>query len=165
MKNDMKHSDFSHKHFRVKYKTRLNLVWGKKTPATQKKEALAYPEGFPATLYLTDRRAFVTGVFMEKRGLFRKKQVNTIYFEAGLQFVEKYKLDIYKKVKSGYILFKSHGDIKNGVIHFIRLTGEMIQAIKKVIDALPSLKKMRQDTGIVILGQNPIEILKKRLKE
>ena len=153
--------DFSHTKIRAKYKTRLNIMWGKPVGST-KKEALAYPEGFPATLYMTDRRVFVTGVFMEKRGLFRKKSLNTLYFEAGLQFVDKIKLDIYKKVKSGYISFKSHGDIENGVIHFLRLTPEMIRIIKKILGNVENLKRMREDTGIVVIGDDPYALLKKR---
>ena len=98
--------EFSHTKLRVKYKTRLNLVWGKPLK-NSKKEALAYSVGFPATLYMTDRRIFVIGTFMEKRGLFRKKIMNTVYYEAGLQYVKTSKLEIYKKVKSGYISFKS----------------------------------------------------------
>ncbi len=157
-----KGKEFTHKKFRVKFKTRLNLVWGGPLPSS-KKEALAYPEGFPAVLYLTDRRVFVTGIYLEKRGLFRKKEMNTVYFEAGLQFLKKYKLEIYKKVKSGYISFHPHGNIKEGVIHFLRLTDDMIRAIKKVMDNVPDLKRMRDDTGIVVLGGNPVAILKKRL--
>lgn len=157
-------TDFSHVKLRVKYKTRINLVWGKSI-ATSKKEALAYPEGFPATFYMTDRRVFVTGTFMEKQGLFRKKTFNTVYYEAGLQYVKKTKLEIYKKVKSGYISFQSHGDIKDGVIHFLRLTPDMIRAINKVLDNVKNLKKLREDTGYVVIGDNPIAILKKRLKK
>lgn len=155
-------SEFSHVKLRAKYKTRVNLVWGKPV-ATSKKEALAYPEGFPATIYMTDRRIFVTGTFMEKRGLFRKKTLNTIYFEAGLQYVKKTKLEIYKKVKSGYISFHSHGDIKDGVVHFLRLTPDMIRVINKVLENVENLKKIREDTGIVILGDNPVKLLKRRL--
>ena len=155
-------TEISHIKLRAKYKTRVNLVWGKPV-STSNKEALAFPEGFPATVYLTDRRIFVIGVFMEKRGLFRKKIMNSVYFEAGLQYLKKSKLEIYKKVKSGYISFNSHGDIKDGVIHFLRLTSEMIEAIKRVLDNVPNLKKVREDTGKVILGENPTQILKKRL--
>jgi hypothetical protein len=155
-------SNFSHVKVRVKYKTRVNLVWGKPV-ATSKKEALAYPEGFPATFYMTDRRVFVTGTFMEKRGLLRKKTLNTIYFEAGLQYVKETKLEIYKKVKSGYISFHSHGDIKDGVVHFLRLTHDMIRAINKVLDNVKNLRKLREDTGIVVVGDNPTKILEKRL--
>lgn len=154
--------DFSHIKIRVKYKTRLNLVWGKPLKNT-KKEALAYPIGFPGTIYITDRRVFVIGTFMEKQGLFRKKTINTVYFEAGLQYVKNSKLDIYKKVKSGYISFNSHGDIKDGVVHFLKLTPDMIRAINKVLDNVKNLKKHREDTGHVVIGDNPLAILKKRL--
>lgn len=156
--------EFTHTKIRAKYKTRLNIVWGNPI-GTMKKEALAYPEGFPATLYMTDRRAFVTGTFMEKRGLFRKKSLNTVYFEVGLQYVEKINLDIYKKVKSGYISFKSHGDIKEGIIHFLRLTPEMIRVIKKILENVKNMKRLREDTGIVVIGDNPLALLKKRLQQ
>ena len=155
-------SDFSHVKLRVKFKTRLNIVWGKPVK-TSKKEALAYPQGFPATFYMTDRRVFVIGTFMEKQGLLRKKSFNTVYFEAGLQYLKKKELNIYKKVKSGYISFNSHGDIKDGVIHFLRLTPDMIRAINKVLDNLKNLKKVREETGNVVVGDNPIKLLKKRL--
>ncbi|MHA1111116.1 MAG: hypothetical protein ACTSRE_08435 [Promethearchaeota archaeon] len=112
---------------------------------------------------MTDRRVFVIGTFMEKQGLFRKKTMNTVYFEAGLQYVKKSRLEIYKKVKSGYISFKSHGDIKDGVVHFLKLTPEMIRAINKVLDNVKNLKKLREDTGHVVIGDNPLAILKKRL--
>jgi len=138
------------------------LVWGKPLKNT-KKEALAYTVGFPGTIYMTDRRVFVIGTFMEKQGLFRKKTMNTVYFEAGLQYVKKSRLEIYKKVKSGYISFKSHGDIKDGVVHFLKLTPEMIRAINKVLDNVKNLKKLREDTGHVVIGDNPLAILKKRL--
>ena len=160
MKYDDK--DFSHTKLRLKYKTRVNLVWGQPIP-TSNKEALAYTQGFPATVYMTDRRIFVIGVFMEKRGLFRKKALNSIFYEAGLQYVKKTELEIYKKVKSGYISFASHGHIKDGVVHFLRLSPDMIRAIKKVLDNTKNLKKLREDTGYVVIGDNPIAILKKRL--
>jgi len=124
---------------------------------------LAYTVGFPGTIYMTDRRVFVIGTFMEKQGLFRKKTMNTVYFEAGLQYMKKSKLEIYKKIKSGYISFKSHGDIIDGVIHFLKLTPEMIRAINKVLDNVKNLKKLREDTGHVVIGDNPLAILKKRL--
>ncbi len=75
MKYDNK--DFSHTKFRIKFKTRLNLVWGKPLE-NSKKEALAYTQGFPATIYMTDRRVFVTGTFMERKGLFRKKTMSEL---------------------------------------------------------------------------------------
>ena len=112
---------------------------------------------------MTDRRVFVIGVFMEKKGLFRKKIMNSIYYEAGLQYVKKTELEIYKKVKSGYISLNSHGQIKDGVIHFLRLSPDMIRAIKKVLDGVKDLKKLREDTGYVVIGDNPMAILKKRL--
>ncbi|TFG19230.1 MAG: hypothetical protein EU530_06845 [Promethearchaeota archaeon] len=154
--------EFSHVKLRVKYKTRLNLVWGKPLINT-KKEALAYPTGFPATFYMTDRRVFVIGTFLEKQGLFRKKTMNTVYFEAGLQYVKKSKLEIYKQVKSGYISFESHGDIKDGVVHFLKLTPDMIRSINKVLENVINLKKTREDTGYVVIGDNPMTILRKRL--
>ncbi|MBN2156357.1 MAG: hypothetical protein JW776_09950 [Candidatus Lokiarchaeota archaeon] len=157
-------TNVSHKKFKAKFRTRVNLVWGKVIP-TSKREALAYPQGFPATLYLTDRRIFVTGTFIEKKGLLQKKSMNTVYFEAGLQYVDKYKLDIYKKVKSGYISFNSHGDVHEGVIHFLRLTREMIRTLQEAIENVKDIKKLRENTGIVILGQDPIEILKERLRK
>ncbi len=158
----MKYDDFTHVKIRVKFKTRVNLVWGQPLRSS-KKEALAYPEGFPASVYLTDRRIFITGTFMEKQGLFRKKKLNTVYFEAGLQYLNKKKLEIYKKVKSGYISFNSHGDIKEGIVHFLRLTPEMIRGINKVLDNVKNLKNIREDTGYVVVGDNPSDILKKRL--
>jgi len=154
--------DFSHSKIQLKLRTRLNLVWGKSV-ATSNKEALAFPEGFPATLYMTNRRVFVIGTFMEKRGLLRKKKMNTVYYEAGLQYVDKINLEIYKRVKSGYISFKSHGNIKDGVIHFLRLTPDMIRSMKDVLDTAQNIKKLREDTGVVILGEDPFDILKRRL--
>ena len=156
--------DFSHSKIQLKLRTRINLVWGKSVP-TSNKEALAFPEGFPAALYMTNRRVFITGTFMEKRGLLRKKKLNTVYFEAGLQYIDKINLEIFKKVKSGYISFKPHGDIKNGIIHFLRLTPDMIRSMKSVLDAAQNIKKLREDTGIVILGENPLDILKMRLSK
>jgi hypothetical protein len=154
--------EFTHIKIRAKYKTRLNIVWGKPI-GPKKKEALAYPEGFPATIYMTDRRVFVIGTFMEKRGLLRKKSLNTLYFEAGLQYVDKVKLEIYKKVKSGYISFKKHGDLENGIIHFLRLTPDMIRVFKEIIKNAENIKRVREDTGLVVIGDNPIAILKNRL--
>ncbi|MHA1819030.1 MAG: hypothetical protein ACTSU2_15700 [Promethearchaeota archaeon] len=155
-------TDFKHVKLRVKFKTYLNLVWG--TPiGPKKKEAIAYARGFPGTFYMTDRRAFVTGIFVEKMG-WRKKSVNNyVYFEAGLQYIDKYELDILKKIRSGYISFKPHGMLKKGIIHFIRLDPDISLAIKEVIANIPNLKRLRKDTGIVKLGENPISILKKRL--
>ena len=149
--------------FRVKFKTKLNLVWGKSLK-NDKREAFAYKDGFPATVYMTDRRIFVISEFVEKKNLFKKKSANLyIYFEVGLQYLDDFKLNVYEKVGSSFISFKPHGDIGKGIIHFIRLEPEMAKAFKKVIDNIKNLKKMREDTGIVVLGENPYDILKKRI--
>ena len=149
--------------FRVKFKTKLNVVWGKPLE-NDKREAFAYKDGFPATIYMTDRRVFVIGEFVEKRSLFKKSKNQFIYFEAGLQYIENFKLNIYKKVGLGFISFKPHGVVENGIIHFIKLEPQMVDAIKKVIDNVKNLKKLREDTGIVVLGKDPYTIFKKRSK-
>ena len=86
-----------------------------------------------------------------------------MYFEAGLQYVDKYKLEIYKKVKSRYISFKHHGVLKNGIIHFLTLTPDIIRAFKKILNNVENMKRLREDTGVVVIGDNPLAILKKRL--
>jgi hypothetical protein len=150
--------------FRVKFKTKLNLVWGKSLE-NDKREAFAYKDGFPATVYFTDRRVFIIGEFVEKRSLFKKKSSNQyVYYEAGLQYIKDFKLDINTKVRSGLISFKPHGNIENGIIHFINLDPEMVNAIKKSINNVKNLKKQRIDTGIVVIGEDPYIILKKRSK-
>ena len=40
----------------------------------------------------------------------------------------------------------------------------MVNAIKKVIDNVKNLKKLREDTGVVNLGKEPYDIFKKRIK-
>ena len=113
---------------------------------------------------MTDRRVFVIGEFMEKRSLFKKSANQHLYYEAGLQYIKNFKLDIYKKVGSGFISFKPHGVIENGIIHFIKLEPQMVNSIKKVIDNVKNLKRLREDTGIVNLGKEPYNIFKKRIK-
>jgi len=154
--------DLDSKKFRVKWRTYINLVWGKQI-GLDKKEALAYPKGFPGIFLLSNRRAFVLGAFVEKQGLLSKAKNNYVYFEAGLQHLKNYQLEITKTTRSGFISFKSHGDIINGIIHFIKLQPEIIPAIKNVLENISNIKRPLEDTGIVILGQNPFLILKKRL--
>lgn len=152
--------------FKIKFKTHVNLVWGQPIPGDKRKrEAIAYQKGFPATFYMTDRRVFVTGAFVEKKGLGRKSTNNLIYFEAGLQYIKEHRLDIYKKVRSGYISFKPHGMLKEGIIHFIRLEPNIIKGMLEVIENIPNLKRLRENTGIVELGGNPRNKLNKRLKK
>ncbi|MCP4760869.1 MAG: hypothetical protein GY870_03745 [archaeon] len=150
------------KKFKVHFKTRLNVVWGKPLK-NDKREAVAYAEGFPGIFYMTDRRAIVTGTFMEKKGMIRRQSYNTVYYEAGLQYIKKVELGIYKKVRSGYISFKPHGDIENGVIHFINMDPKMLTVIQETIDNVKNLKKVRKDTGIVVLGIDPEIMIKKRV--
>ncbi|MHA1727753.1 MAG: hypothetical protein ACTSWY_03365 [Promethearchaeota archaeon] len=157
-------SKVKHVKLRVKFKTKLNIVWGKPLE-NSKKEAFAYKNGFPGIFYMTDRRAFVIGEFVEKRTLYKKALNQCIYFEVGLQYIKKFELNIGKKNKSGYISFKPHGDIENGVIHFIRLEPNIIISIKEVIEKVKNLRRLREDTGIVILGEDPQTLFKKRLRE
>lgn len=156
--------EFDHVKLRVKFKTMLNVVWGRPLE-NDKRKALAYAGGFPATFYMTDRRCFVVGTFVEKRGLLKKKTFNTIYFEAGLEYIDKAELSITEKMRSGFISFKPHGMIEDGIVHFIRLDPEMSKNIQEVVENAKHLKRSREDTGIVKLGVNPNKILKKRLLE
>lgn len=142
------------------------MVWGKPLRSDpEKREAIAYAKGFPATLYLTDRRAFVVGAFVEKHGLFKKSTNNFIYFEAGLDYFKEAHLDISRKARAGTISFTKHGDIDHGVIHFIRLEPDMVRSIEQVLDNIPSIKRKRKDTGIVELGGNPEIRFKERLEK
>ncbi|MHA1340018.1 MAG: hypothetical protein ACTSRZ_07480 [Promethearchaeota archaeon] len=149
------------KRFRVKWKTHVNLVWGKPI-GPDKKEAIAYVRGFPATFLLSDRRAFVLGSFVEKKGLFSKATNNYVYFEADLKYLKDYQLEITKSARSGFISFNSHGDIINGVIHFIKMLPEIIQPIKNILENASNIRKPYENSGIVILGKDPFKILEKR---
>lgn len=151
---------------RVQWKTHVNLVWGKPIEYNGKqREAIAYVKGFPATFYLTDRRAFVVGAFVEKKNIFSKSANHYIYYEVALHHLKKYELDIYKNTRVGYISFYPHGDIQDGIIHFIRLDPTMLKPIKEVLERAKDIKKPREDSGIVILGQNPQQIFEKRIRE
>jgi hypothetical protein len=68
-------------------------------------------------------------------------------------------------VRSGYIAFEDHGIIKDGVIHFIRLTPDMCKNITEVIENAKKMKRVREDTGLVIIGGDPEETFRKRLTE
>jgi hypothetical protein len=151
---------------KVQWKTNVNLVWGKPIEYNGKKrEAIAYVKGFPATFYLTDRRAFVVGAFVEKKNIFSKSANHYVYYEVALHYLRKYELDIHKNARVGYISFNAHGDIQDGIIHFIRLDPKMIKPIKEVLENVRNIKKPREDSGIVVLGENPQRIFEKRIKE
>lgn len=150
---------------KVKWKTQLNLVWGKPLEEDPKKrEAIAYAKGFPATFYMTARRVFVLGAFIEKHGIFKKATNNFVYFEAGLQYLKEAHLNIGKKARAGTISFNPHGDIEDGIIHFIRLEPAMVHSIESVLEDITNLRRKREDTGIVRLGGNPEKYFRHRLE-
>jgi hypothetical protein len=41
----------------------------------------------------------------------------------------------------------------------------MLKPIKEVLERVKDIKKPREDSGIVILGQNPQHIFEKRIRE
>ena len=55
----------------VQFRSFINVVWGTNI---QNREAFAYMRGFPATFFLTERRAIVVGEFLEKEGWLKKKK-------------------------------------------------------------------------------------------
>ena len=75
----------------------MNVIWGTNIDG---REAFAFLRGFPATFFLTERRAIVVGEFTEKQGWFHKKQYHRLVFEAGLHQLKDYKINIIPEKKA-----------------------------------------------------------------
>ena len=149
----------------VQFRTYINLVWATKV---QNREAFAYMRGFPATFFLTERRAIVVGEFLEKEGWFHKKKFHRIIYEAGLHNVKDFKINIIpeKKIFTGYIAFKPHNQMGEGaIIQFLKMRPEIGDIINKHLSNL-NIKHPIEDTGIVMVDSQapPIQNwLKERL--
>ncbi|MHA1475479.1 MAG: hypothetical protein ACTSQ5_09860 [Promethearchaeota archaeon] len=133
----------------VQFRSYINLVWGTKI---QNREAFAYMRGFPATFFLTERRAIVVGEFMEKEGWFKKKIHHRIIYEAGLQHLKDFKINIIpeKKIFTGYISFHPHNQMGEGaIIQFLKMRPEIGKDIKNHLSQL-NIKHPIEDTGIVM---------------
>ncbi|QEE16710.1 hypothetical protein DSAG12_02540 [Promethearchaeum syntrophicum] len=140
----------------VQFRSYINVVWGTKV---QNQEAFAYMKGFPATFFLTERRAIVVGEFLEKKGWLRKKIHHKIIFEAGLQHLKEYQINIFpeKKIFTGFISFHPHNQMGEGaIIQFLKMRPEIGDVIKKHLSKL-NIKHPIEDTGIVMVdSQAPL---------
>jgi len=134
----------------VKFRTMLNVVWGTKVEG---REAFAFVRGFPATFFLTERRAIVVGEFIEKQGWLQKKAYHRVIFEAGLDHLKEYKSQINpkKRVLTGYLSFHPHNQLGEGaLIQFMRLRPEINRTIENHINGL-SIKTPVEDSGIILV--------------
>ena len=142
----------------VQFRSYINLVWGtqiKKNLDTkvQNRESFAYIRGFPATFFLTERRAIVVGEFLEKEGWFKKKKHHRIIYEAGLQHLKEFKINIIpeKKIFTGFISFNPHNQMGEGaIIQFLKMRPEIGSVIQKHLSQI-SIKHPIEDTGIIMI--------------
>jgi len=152
--------------FIVKFKTMLNVIWGKKIDG---RESFAFVKGFPGLFLMTKRRAMVLAEFTEKQGWFKKKHYHRIVFEAGLQHVKNIEMDVdhAKKRHYGMVSFKPHGNLGKGtLIQFLNMNQKMEYAITNYLDGL-TIKKPLEDTGIILIDKycpKPEEWLSKRIE-
>ena len=134
----------------VQFRSFFNVVWGTKV---QNQEAFAYVRGFPGTFFLTERRTIVVGEFLEKEGWFQQKKHHKIIFEAGLQHLKEFQINVNaeKKIFNGFISFHPHNQMGEGaVIQFLKMRPEIRDAITKHLSQL-NIKHPIEDTGIVMV--------------
>ena len=146
----------------VKFRTMLNVAWGTKV---NNREAFFFMRGFPGTFLLTKRRATIVAAFTEKQGLFTKKKLHWLCFEAGLHEIKEYKFDLIpvRKIVSAHMTFHAHGQLaEDTMIQFIHMNPEIWNAISSHLDNL-HIKNPVEDTGIVIVDSlNPQKWLQDR---
>ncbi|MHA1646897.1 MAG: hypothetical protein ACTSVL_04920 [Promethearchaeota archaeon] len=139
----------------VQFRSYLNLVWGSQNEKLNR-EAFAYMRGFPATFFLTERRAIVVGEFLEKEGWFKKKKHHRVIYEAGLQYLKDFKINIIpeKKIFTGYISFHPHNQMGEGaIIQFLKMRPEIGEDITKHLSQL-NIKHPVEDSGIIMIDSN-----------
>jgi hypothetical protein len=131
----------------------FNVIWGTKIEG---QEAFAYVKGFPATFFLTDRRAILVGQFTEKMGWFRKKTFHRVIFEAGLQSLKdfKKKIEPTKKINTAHLTFHAHGDLaEDSLIQFMKIRPEIAKVIEEHVTNL-EIKNPLNDTGIILIDEH-----------
>ncbi len=136
----------------VQFRSYFNLVWGTQNENLNR-EAFAYIRGFPATFFLTERRAIVVGEFLEKEGWLKKKKQHRIIYEAGLEHLKDFKINIIpeKKIFTGFISFHPHNQMGEGaIIQFLKMRPEIGVVIEKHLSQL-NIKHSIEDTGIVMI--------------
>ena len=138
----------------VKFRSIMNVIWGTNVEG---REAFAFLRGFPATFFLTERRAIVVGEFTEKQGWFKKKSYHRLVFEAGLHELKDFKINIIpeKKILTGYIEFHPHGDLGKKappIIQFLKMRPEIGEVISEHLSNL-SIRHPVEDTGIILIDQ------------
>ncbi|WP_457557485.1 hypothetical protein [Candidatus Harpocratesius sp.] len=137
----------------VKFRSMFNLVWGSDVSGYK---AFAFVKGFPATFFLTERRAIIVGNFIEKMGWFHKKKVHRVIFEASLQYLKEFKMKIDppKRIFTAFLSFHAHGQLQeDSVIQFMKIKPEIGQAIEKYVKDL-KIKNPIEDSGIVLVDEN-----------
>jgi hypothetical protein len=148
----------------VKFRTLINLIWA---APINGREAFTFVKGFPATFFLTERRAIVVGEFTEKMGWLQKKAYHRVCFEAGLHQIKEWKhvIDGVKQMFLGYITFHAHGDLGEGaMIQFVKLNPTIAHAIDKHLNSI-SIKNPVEDSGIILIDDQcprPQDWLNKR---
>ncbi|MHA1777056.1 MAG: hypothetical protein ACTSWC_09780 [Promethearchaeota archaeon] len=136
----------------VKFRSNYNVVWGSEIAGYK---AFAYVKGFPATFFLTERRAIVVGNFSEKIGWFRKKVIHRIIFEASLEYVKEFKMKIDppKKIFTAFLSFHPHGQLQeNSVIQFLKIQPKIGKVIEDYVKDL-KIKNPVLDSGIVLVDE------------
>nr|MDO8114381.1 hypothetical protein [Candidatus Sigynarchaeota archaeon] len=134
----------------MKFRTMLNVAWGTKV---NNKEAFYFMRGFPGTFLLTERRAIIVAAFTEKQGLFKKKKLHQLCFEAGLHKVKEFKLDMIpqRRIMSAHITFYAHGQLaEDAMIQFLRINPDIWTAISAHLHDL-KIKNPVADAGIVLV--------------
>ena len=136
----------------VEFRTHINLIWGNKVA---NREAFAFMRGFPATFFLTERRAIVVAEFMENDGWFRKKKYHRVVFEAGLHKIKEFQINILpkKRIFAGFISFHPHNQLGEGtMIQFIKIKPEIGHAIKDHLEKI-DIRNPVEDSGIVLVDE------------
>ena len=138
----------------VKFRSILNVIWGTNIDG---REAFAFLRGFPATFFLTERRAIVVSEFTEKQGWFQKKQYHRLVFEAGLHHLKDFKINILpeKKILTGYIQFDPHGVLGENTpptIQFLKMRPEIGEVISNHLSNL-NIRHPVEDSGIIFYDQ------------
>lgn len=137
----------------VKFRSMINVIWG--TPI-RNRQAFAYMRGFPATFFLTERRIIVLGEFTEKMGWLRKAQQHRIIFEANLEYMKEYKINLLprQRIFTGFISFHAHNQLAEGAqVQFLKMRPDIGKSIDNYLKDL-SIQHGIEDSGIVLIDED-----------
>jgi hypothetical protein len=146
-----------------KFRSHFNVYWSNEI---QGFKGFTYMRGFPGTMYFTNRRLIIVAYFSEKMGWFQRKKTHQLGFEASLSEVKSWDISTDQKGNLvGNILFNPHGMLGETTIQFIKLQSNIANAIREYFSKQQIIKKPLQDSGIVIIGQNPVEWANERFSK